>query len=73
MTDLIRASKLSLLERTRDLATLSEDELKRLAAEAARDRDAYRKGRLAIHLCGPTPTRRPAHAQNRIGKRFAAI
>ena len=40
MTDLSRAPSLSLLERTRDLATLSEDELKRLAAEAARDRDA---------------------------------
>ena len=40
MTDLTRAPSLSLLERTRDLATLSEDELKRLAAEAARDRDA---------------------------------
>jgi integrase/recombinase XerC len=40
MTNLIRATSLSLLERTRDLATMSEDELKRLAAEAARDRDA---------------------------------
>lgn len=40
MSDLIRAPSLSLLERTRDLATMSEDELKRLAAEAARDRDA---------------------------------
>ena len=40
MTDLTRAPSLSLLERTRDLATMSEDELKRLAAEAARDRDA---------------------------------
>ena len=40
MTDLTRLPALSLLERTRDLATLSEDELKRLAAEAARDRDA---------------------------------
>ena len=40
MTDLIRTPSLSLLERTRDLATLSEDELRRLAAEAARDRDA---------------------------------
>ena len=29
MTDLTRAPSLSLLERTRDLATLSEDELKR--------------------------------------------
>jgi hypothetical protein len=40
MSDLTRAPSLSLLERTRDLATMSEDELKRLAAEAARDRDA---------------------------------
>lgn len=40
MTNLTRAPSLSLLERTRDLATMSEDELKRLAAEAARDRDA---------------------------------
>ena len=40
MTDLTRAPSLSLLERTRDLATMSEDELKRLAATAARDRDA---------------------------------
>jgi integrase/recombinase XerC len=40
MSDLTRAPSLSLLERTRDLATLSEDELKRLATEAARDRDA---------------------------------
>ncbi len=40
MSDLTRAPSLSLLERTRDLATLNEDELKRLAAEAARDRDA---------------------------------
>ena len=40
MTDLTRAPTSSLLERTRDLATMSEDELKRLAAEAARDRDA---------------------------------
>lgn len=40
MTDLTRAPSSSLLERTRDLATMSEDELRRLAAEAARDRDA---------------------------------
>ncbi len=39
MTDLTRATASSLLERTRDLATMSEDELRRLAAEAARDRD----------------------------------
>ena len=40
VTELIRTPSLSLLERTRDLATLPEDELRRLAAEAARDRDA---------------------------------
>ena len=40
MSNLVRAPALSLLERTRDLATLPEDELRRLAAEAARDRDA---------------------------------
>ena len=39
MTDLTRAPSQSLLERTRELATMSEDELRRLAAEAARDRD----------------------------------
>ena len=40
MSELQKHLGSSLLERTRDLATLSEDELKRLAAEAARDRDA---------------------------------
>lgn len=37
MTDLTRNPSSSLLGCTRDLATVSEDELKRLAAEAARD------------------------------------
>ena len=37
---LLPSTPTSLLERIRDLATLSEEELKRLAAEAARDRDA---------------------------------
>ena len=40
MTELTRAASLSLFERTRDLALLTEDELRRFAAEAARDRDA---------------------------------
>lgn len=40
MTDLIRTPLSSLLQRTRDLAVLSEDEPCRFAAEAARDRDA---------------------------------
>lgn len=35
-----REPTLSLLERARDLATLSKEELRRLAAKAARDRDA---------------------------------
>ncbi len=39
MTEIVRTSQGDLLERTRDLATMSEDELRRLAAEAARDRD----------------------------------
>lgn len=40
MTGLIKAASSSLLERIRDLATISEDDLRRFAAEAARDRDA---------------------------------
>lgn len=40
MSDLVRTPASSLLERTRDLATLSEDELRRFAAETARNRDA---------------------------------
>jgi len=39
MSDLVPAPAASLLARTRDLATLSEEELRRFAAEAARDRD----------------------------------
>ena len=39
MSDLVRAS-VSLLERTRSLATLNDEELRRFAMEAARDRDA---------------------------------
>ena len=39
-TDLVKTGGSSLVERTRELATLSEDDLRRFAAEAARDRDA---------------------------------
>lgn len=39
MTELAKLTPASLLQRTRDLATMSEDELKRFASEAARDRD----------------------------------
>ncbi len=54
MTDLTRATASSLLERTRDLATMSEDELRRLAAEAARDRNeealwALTEAHLTLH------------------------
>ncbi len=42
MADLIKAHGSSLVERTRDLATMSEDELRRFATEAARDRDVPR-------------------------------
>ncbi len=54
MTDLTHAPSLSLLERTRDLATMSEDELRRLAAEAARDRNeealwALTEAHLTLH------------------------
>lgn len=40
MSNLVRTPASSLLERTRNLASISEDELRRFAAEAARDRDA---------------------------------
>lgn len=40
MSGIVRASQGDLLSRTRDLATLTEDELRRFAAQAARDRDA---------------------------------
>ena len=39
-TDLVRATGSSLVERTRTVAELSDDDLKRFAVEAARDRDA---------------------------------
>jgi integrase len=40
MTELAKVAPLSLLQRTRDLANMSEDELRRFASEAARDRDS---------------------------------
>ncbi len=40
MTDLVKAVGSSLVERTRAVADLAEDELRRFAMEAARDRDA---------------------------------
>ena len=40
MSELVKPAPSSLLQRTRDLAVLSEDDLRRFAAEAARDRDA---------------------------------
>ena len=51
---LLRHTPSNLLERTRDLATLSEDELKRFAAEACRDRDiealwALTEAHLTLH------------------------
>ncbi len=54
MTEIVRTSQGSLLERTRDLAIMSEDELRRLAAEAARDRDeealwAFTEAHLTAH------------------------
>ena len=39
-TELVKAVGSSLVERTRELATMSEDDLRRFAVEAARDRDA---------------------------------
>ena len=40
MSELVKPAASSLLQRTRDLAVLGEEELRRFAAEAARDRDA---------------------------------
>lgn len=40
MTELAKSAAASLLQRTRSVADLSEDDLRRFAAEAARDRDA---------------------------------
>jgi integrase/recombinase XerC len=54
MTELAKVAPQSLLQRTRDLATMSEDELRRFAAEAARDRDgaalwALTEAHLTLH------------------------
>ena len=43
MTELAKVDPSSLLQRTRDLATMSEDDLRRFAAEASRDRDVSAK------------------------------
>ncbi|CAA9256103.1 MAG: hypothetical protein AVDCRST_MAG93-1980 [uncultured Chloroflexia bacterium] len=40
MSEFVKTAPLGLLERTRDLATMSENELRRYASEAARDREA---------------------------------
>ncbi len=54
MTDLAKVAPASLLQRTRDLATMTEEELRRFASEAARDRDdaalwALTEARLTLH------------------------
>ena len=40
MSELLKTPPVTLIQRTRDLAVMSEDDLRRFAAEAARDRDA---------------------------------
>lgn len=50
MSDLTRAPSPSLLGRTRDLATMSEPELRRLAAEALWALAAYGLGRVLRHV-----------------------
>lgn len=54
MTELAKTAPSSLLQRTRDLAVLGEDELRRFAAEASRDRDvgalwALTEAHLTLH------------------------
>jgi integrase/recombinase XerC len=54
MTELAKVAPSSLLQRTRDLATMTEDELRRFASEAARDRDgaalwALTEAHLTLH------------------------
>ncbi|CAA9565514.1 MAG: hypothetical protein AVDCRST_MAG86-1021 [uncultured Truepera sp.] len=54
MTELAKVAPSSLLQRTRDLATMSEDELRRFSSEAARDRDdaalwALTEAHLTLH------------------------
>ena len=64
MTELAKVVPQSLLQRTRDLATLGEDELRRFAAEAARDRDGIALWSLTeVHLTlhGSSGSRVSAH------------
>jgi integrase/recombinase XerC len=54
MNELAKTAPSSLLQRTRDLATMTEDELRRFASEAARDRDgaalwALTEAHLTLH------------------------
>jgi len=54
MTELVKVAPSSLLQRTRDLATMTEDELRRFTAEAARDRNgaalwALTEAHLTLH------------------------
>ena len=54
MTELVKPGSLGLLQRTRDLAVLGEEDLRRFAAEAARDRDvealwALTEAHLTLH------------------------
>ena len=64
MTEFAKVAPSSLLKRTRDLATMSEDELRRFAAEAARVRDgealwALTEAHLTLH--GSADSRVPSH------------
>ena len=64
MNELAKVAPQSLLQRTRDLAIMSEDELRRFASEAARDRDgaalwALTEAHLTLH--GSSGSRVSAH------------
>lgn len=64
MTDLAKVISTSLLQRTRDLATMTEDELRRFAAETTRDRDgvalwSLTEAHLTLH--GSSGSRVSAH------------
>jgi integrase/recombinase XerC len=64
MTELAKVAPLSLLQRTRDLAVMTEDELRRFAAEAARNRDgpalwSLTEAHLTLH--GSSGSRVSAH------------
>jgi integrase/recombinase XerC len=64
MTEIARVEATTLLERTRDLASMSEDELRRFASEAAWDRDgaalwALTEAHLTLH--GSSGSRVSAH------------